>query len=410
MLLNIFSFTLTLLILIPISILGINGIFLALPLLMLWSVLYFARKSSLKFNTKKINISISFILVLLFVAMVPVIKQQNSFELLKMTAFGLIIYLTCILYVFCINEAFKENAVKSIFENIYYVGVLNSFVAIIVLVSPSLRGLIYSVIDTSPLNEIHLSIGMRSSGLFYFGGSIMSVFHCVVFYMALIYIANLKRKVSWYDYVFLLMNIAGIFVSGRFGFVLLILLVISLVTLPAKITAINKKVLLNLIAGAAFCMVIIVLNYYNQFKRLLDWGLEVFLNYFRDGQLRSHSTDVLETMYKFPHDLISGEGIFSQINVASDSGYILLIWYFGITAILFYFFLFLYHYLLARSSTSQALKNSLIFILFVIFIGNFKDIYLFASNGITQIYCIILLLCLTSRRVTENASVIESNC
>lgn len=327
--------------------------------------------------------------------------QQSFFDLVKMTSFGVFVLLACCMYVFFMKDCYNDKFQIKILENIYFAAVLNALTAIIVLVSPDARQIIYSIVDTSPLNELHLSIGMRSSGLFYFGGSIMSVFHCFIFYLSLIYVSNFKHKVSILDFIFLLINISGIFISGRFGFILLLVLMLLLLCLPKKTTCINKRVILGLMAFSVAIMSILIISYYDSVKRLIDWGLEVFINYIKNGHFESHSTDVLQTMYKLPDNLIFGEGIFSQEYLGSDSGYVQLLWYFGVIGLLFYASIFSIHAFFALNQPSKILRNLYLLILALIIIGNFKDIYLFASNGVTQIYFIIMILSLFDRRVSK---------
>lgn len=393
------SFISTFLTLIPISIGGVGGLYLSMPLILFWFFVSFYIEPKVKVSSSYLLIFISFVLLLLLVSLVTIIHSQNYYDLVKMTSFGLVVFISCSILVYCHKINFKVDADKIILSNIYIIGTINAFVAIVVLAVPTLRSIIYSVVDTSPLNEIHLEIGMRSSGLFYFGGSIMSMFHCLIIYIALIYITNFKRKASLIDYLFILINIGGIFVSGRLGFVFLIMMLFTLISLPGKIVLIKKKIIVNIFILATVFSFILLVQYYEHFKRLLDWGFEFFTNYINNGEIGSHSTDVLQTMYRFPNDLLIGNGIFSQIKLATDSGYVLLIWYFGIISILVYGALFFIHTFYVLVSKNEYFKKIYLLALIIIIVGNFKDIYLFASNGITQIYMIALIICVSSKKV-----------
>ncbi len=379
--------------LIPISLFSVSGIYLSFPLLLIWTIISLCKNKCIYIKKRNALITCSFIILILFVSCVPLLHAENYYDLIRMTSYGLFIYLNCSLLVYCHNVTFGEKSNLIILRNIYIVGTLNALVAVLVLVVPSIRSIIYSVIDTSPLNEVHLDIGMRSSGLFYFGGSIMSVFHCLIIYIGMLYASNFKRKISLYDYTCILINILGIFVSGRFGFLFLIFMFIFLMFINQKKSLVRKRIIINISLLAIVVIFLLLIEYYEHLKRLMDWGLEIFINYFESGKLESHSTDILQTMYLLPNNILFGNGVFSQIELSTDSGFILLIWYFGVIALIFYFFVFFVHFVVASSSTNIYWRNVFFVALSITLIGNFKDIYLFASNGITQIYIIALIIC-----------------
>lgn len=393
------SFISTFLTLMPMSILGIGGLYLSIPLLLFWCLISFYKNPNLVVTKNYLFILFTFIFLLSFVALVPILHSQNYYDLVKMTSYGMLVFICCSLLVYCHKLNFDVYADKEILKNIYITGTINAFVAIAVLAVPALRTIVYSVIDTSPLNEVHLDIGMRSSGLFYFGGSIMSMFHCLIIYIAMIYVTNYKNKINLYDYLFILTNVAGIFVSGRFGFVFLIIMLFTIIIVPRQIALVKKRIILNIFALAVFFSLILLFQYYDHFKRLLDWGFEFFTNYLNNGEIGSHSTDVLQTMYHFPKDILIGNGIFSQVELAIDSGFVLLIWYFGIISILVYGVLFFLHAIYVLHSKNECIKKVFLLTLIITIVGNFKDIYLFASNGVTQIYIITLIICVSSNRI-----------
>ena len=135
---------------------------------------------------------------------------------------------------------------------------VNAVFAIMLTISGPLRSIIFSVVDTHPANAHHLNLGVRSSGLFYFGGSILSVFDFIALYLVAILLSNYKFKQVtklFYGIVFLVITI-GLFLAGRFGVVLSILGCVFILVFPVrfhagfelyviKITIIGMVLLLN---------------------------------------------------------------------------------------------------------------------------------------------------------------------
>ncbi|MBD8163460.1 hypothetical protein [Erwinia persicina] len=384
--------------LIPMSLFGISSIYLSLPIVA-FNFLYNA------FNRKYQKIKQQDLLLLLLAVLVLfimitlglIVHNSDSLDLLRMTFFGSMIFFVSFMLVSNYINHNAERALPVLMRDIFLVAVVNSFVAVLVLVSKEARELIYSVVTTSPKNELHLTIGMRSSGLFYFGGSIMSMFNFVVFYIGLAYLSNYKKKIHFYDIVMLLVVVLGTFISGRMGLIFIIALIMGVIFLPKQILKVKKSIVLKVIFFSVILFIFLVIYKYEEFRRLLNWALELFLNYINTGKISSVSTNTLETMYVLPTDILLGTGLFSQTEIGSDSGYVLLIWYFGAIAILSYLFVFFLHFMLVTATHNKILFRLFVFTLTAVLIGNFKDIYLFASNGISQIYFIMLAFALLTK-------------
>jgi len=395
-------------IIMPVSVLGISAIYLATPIvvfLYIYSVLKYRNQNFL--SKKIIYVFLSYCIFVILISLVPILHDTDSYDLSKMTLYGIYIFILCFMLVSCYKKSYPTDFHYKMLRDIYWVSSINSIIAILVLVSDDIRGSVYSFIDTSPLNAVHIDIGMRSSGLFYFGGSIMSMFHCVVAYIGMIYVRykkiHLGNRFFIFDLGLLIVNIIAIFISGRFGAVVIFLAFVAFLFLPSRISSVDKAFLLKLLSIFLCIGMIVLVYFYNELSRVIEWAFEFILNYTREGKIGSESTDVLKTMYRFPSDLLFGEGIFSQLLLGIDSGYILLIWYGGIATVILLLLVFSLFFIVVKSNTlkNEDVYKAYVFISFLILIGNFKDIYLFASNGMTQLYFILFLLSCCRDRVNQ---------
>lgn len=415
MLYNVFYFTITLMLVIPMSISGVGSAILSFPIILISSFFYFIKKDP-DFLSKEVVLSLFFYFIfVVFVTLVPFIHATDSFDLLVFVYYGLFLFVSSFMLVFCYRCHYKENYQYILLRNLYLVGSLNAVVAVLVILSPEIKDVVYSVIDTSKTNEENLTSGLRSSGLFLFGGSIMSLFHCLIVYIGLVYVKYKKlymnNTVFIFDVILLAFNVLAVFLSGRMGGVILIITFVTILVTPSKFSRVNKIFVLKIILLVSSVLTSIILFFYNDFKKFIEWAFELFINIFSGNEVGTASSDVLKSMYRFPSDMIFGEGVFSMIGLGIDSGYVLMTWYFGIFAILVFLAMLCSHFFIVLQKHSNADVFAVyLFCLFLILIGNFKDIYLFGSSGVAQIYFISMILCLLNNgylklpRTLENKS------
>lgn len=383
----------------PMSILGIGSANLSFPIILLLFIFNFI-KSNPRFLSREIILSIFIYLVfLVFVALVPLIHGTNSFELLVFICYGFFIFISSVLLLVCYRSHYKDGYQYVVLRHLYLIGSLNAVIAVLVLLSPELKQIVYSIVDTNETTEEYLALGMRSSGLFVFGGSIMSLFHCLIVYIGLVHVkyklSHTNAKFIITDMILIVFNISAIFLSGRMGFIIILATLSLILILPARVTRVSKLFVIKVLVLSISLLACLVLFYYESFKNLIDWALELFINILMRNEIGTASSDVLKSMYRFPSDMVFGEGIFSMLGLGIDSGYVLLIWYFGVLGVLsFLLMLFLNFLILLQSHKNKDIFSVYLFSLFLILIGNFKDIYLFGSSGIAQIYFISMLLCL----------------
>lgn len=386
---------------IPMSIHEIGTVLFFSPVIFLVFCLFLI-KNNPKILSRKIIFSLfSYSLLLIFVALVPLVHATNSFELIKFVTYGLIIYLNAIMLVACYRCLYINDYKYILLRNIYLSGCINAVVTVLVLLSPEVRDILYSVIDTSPQNEEHLASGIRSSGLFVFGGSLMSLFHCLMIYIGLVYIQHKKNhkniKLSFIDLALIFLNVIAVFLSGRMGVLILLVGFVIILFAPEKFTRANKSLVLNSIFLLAATLTSLIVFFYDEFKTFIEWAFELFINMSGNNEATTASSEILKSMYHFPNEIIFGEGMFSSRELGIDSGYVLLTWYFGVFAVLATLSLLFYNFFLVlQNNKNRDMLAVYIICLCLILIGNFKDVYLFGSNGITQVYFISMLLCFFS--------------
>lgn len=146
------------------------------------------------------------------------------------------------------------------------------------------------------------------------------------------------------------------------------LLAISIILMPkdfkATISMVKKRFLFITLAFIVPIVIILLLMNFSStfamtFGRAIEYGFEMFVNYFAYGSFETDSTNELKTFYVFPTELktyIIGDGYWAhptdigQYYMNIDVGYLRLIYYFGIVGLLTY--LSMQIYLIVRAYKS----------------------------------------------------------
>jgi hypothetical protein len=196
----------------------------------------------------------------------------------------------------------------------------------------------------------------------------------------------------------------SLFLSGRtgffvFGFGLIYYLIVSWA--QGKKLHFKNILIVNFIL---FLIPVLILTYvvdFSDFERMINWFFEIFINVLEGNGATSASTDVLlNDMYFLPDgamNLLFGTFNFGRSDylpyINSDVGYVLFIYGAGLLGLFISFSLYGYFYIVSLNfKNDQRLSFILKFILFMVFIGNFKDEYYFSIDGITPILMIIVAL------------------
>lgn len=309
-------------------------------------------------------------------------------------------YVVSLLYSYVYGQQFEMKLIS----NIFYIGVINSFVAVLTLISNDFSSALYNLIDISGNAQIHLEQGYRSTGLFYSGASTLSLFNAVIFFIGvLMFFGRNNTQSPLYRNnnrtILASITLTIVFVStcvaGRLGLMLILLTVISVLFLPNHI--IYKKKFLSCFILNALLVSPLLFFYYEHIEYILRWAFELFFNGLNSRELSSKSSDVLfDTMYFLPEnemDILFGTGTFGRGDGAkyidSDVGYVLMIFYGGgasIAVLMFVYAKILYDAVIAEKSLVRLV---VIYTLMIIFFANFKDVYLYGLNGINQLLFVL---------------------
>jgi hypothetical protein len=312
-------------------------------------------------------------------------------------------YALSILYGYVYGQAFEIKLIS----NIYYIGVLNSLISVLALLSRDFSLALYGFIEISDDATTHLKQGYRATGLFYSGASTLSLFNAVIFFIGVLiffgknYQNNIQASPCKNNnrIILALVTLTIVFVStcvaGRLGLMLILLTVISVMFLPGYI--IYKKRLLSYFILNAFFVSLFLFFYYEYIEFILRWAFEVFFNWLNSSEVSSKSSDVLfDTMYFLPEsgmDILFGTGTFGRGEgvkyIDSDVGYILMIFYGGILSIAVLMFVYAKILFDAINAGKSLVRLVVIYTLMVIFFANFKDVYLYGLNGINQLLFIL---------------------
>ncbi|WP_194091039.1 O-antigen polymerase [Vibrio hibernica] len=317
---------------------------------------------------------------------------------MKLTLYGMMILSSSYILVEWVSH-FRPNEVKIIIiESILLVSVFYALISILVFTSPTFNDLFYSLYDSTFLNDEFIDRRIRTSGIFYGGFSIVSVYFSVVYYIALSYGFTYKKDNLYFKVIPLIFIFVIIF-TGRVG--LLIVMLISIVSIfsPRKYMMVSKRLLMLYIFIIFSLLLIFLYFYYDQFSKLIMWSFELFINLFSGRGITSSSTsNLFDDMMFLPDNLFLGEGFFylgkGIDGVSSDSGYIMLLYYGGVISMLTYISIYLYIGSIFAFGKDLVLKRMGLLITLLCLILNIKDIYLFGISGITQIYFILLFLSL----------------
>jgi len=307
-------------------------------------------------------------------------------------------YVLSLLYSYVYGQQFEMKLIS----NIFYIGVINSSISLLTLINSDFSSVLHSIIDISDNAKIHLEQGYRATGLFYSGASTLSLFNAVIFFIGiLIFFGRNNTKLplchnrTILAYITLTIVFVSTCVAGRLGLMLILLTAISVLFLPSYILYKNR-LLSYFVLNALFASPFLFL-YYEHIESILRWAFELFFNGLNSSDLSSQSSDVLfDTMYFLPEnemDILFGTGTFGRGDgveyIDSDVGYILMIFYGGMSSIAVLMFVYAKILYDAVFSEKSLVRLVVIYTLIIIFFANFKDVYLYGLNGINQLLFVL---------------------
>ena len=380
----------------------------SLCLVLIWLIFY----RNKKIDGFIIDLSILLLLIFIFSSVALVITDIQYFiEGLRgplrpiralITLLGC--YLLCRFYL----EEYGENKIKEIVpKHIYFAISFHALIMTLQFFIPDFRDVIYSF--TTAKNQIEFYQEFRMAGLAGAGGAQISAFQSLGFFIGLHLAFNSKIKF----HVFLisqLLIILSCFFSGRTG--LYIILVGSLAYIPIAFYFQNFKGFKRFILGSAGVLFLFTglfsqlysSNFYDiQFLSVaFQRNFEAFLSFQETGTFQESTILTLLDMIILPTDIETivfgdyrlwadsgthGSGLPRILD--SDIGYIRFLWSYGIfVSILNYIFYIFLAYCVWKSKSHSSLKFLCIFLISMIFILHFKEIFIFTRTGLS-IICLI---------------------
>tara|TARA_B100000963_G_scaffold361835_1_gene400137 strand:+ start:1953 stop:3227 length:1275 start_codon:yes stop_codon:yes gene_type:complete len=380
-------------------------VLLSLFLILVWLIFY----KSNKIDSFIIDLSILLLIIFVFSSIALVTTDIQYFvEGLRgplrpiralITMLGC--YLLCRFYL----EKYGENKIKDIVpKHIYYAISFHALIMTLQFFIPEFRDAIYSF--TTAKNQIEFYQEFRMAGLAGAGGAQISAFQSLGFFIGLHLAFNSKIKFP----VFLiaqLLIILSCFFSGRTG--LYIIFVGSLAYIPIAFYFQNFRGLKRFMFGSIAVLTLFIgsfsLFYSSNFFDIqflsvaFQRNFEAFLSFQETGSFQESTISTLFEMIILPSDfetIVFGDyrlwadsgahGSGLPRILESDIGYIRFLWSYGIfVSILNYIFYIFLAYYVWKSKSHSSLKFLCIFLISMIFILHFKEIFIFTRTGLSII-------------------------
>lgn len=291
----------------------------------------------------------------------------------------------------------KGDIVPFLFKVFIGVVLFQSFLALMMFFFKGFGEFMTSLIS---VNEVELSVmeenyGMRFLGWganFFIAGVINGTALILIVYL---FLDNRIKHLAGGTLIYIAILIIGILMSRTTIVGFLISLFYLLIWKWKNISMFKKKIKWILWILVFLCIGIFLLFIYLDEKIVL-WAFELFLNYTDSGEMSSASTDRLKEMYVFPVNIetyLIGNGLFMSKTggyyMQTDVGYLRLLYYGGIPAIVCYFFYPFWVIKKICSHKISSLLSKLLLILFLYMIVlNFKGLVDF-NFLFVLIYCLI---------------------
>lgn len=295
-----------------------------------------------------------------------------------------IIYLFILSYAvfYIINFFHKQIEEILIIKYIIATLILSSIISILMYVNPAICSFFFELqgIDLES-RAVQLYFGTRLIGLgcFYFGGGLTYGFGLILVVLLLLKRTSGIGKLTLiilYSFLFVI----GIFVARTClvgSAISFLLLIINLLKLKIKKYVLNVFVKFTLVVVCFSIALTLIYNTIpaikNNYSQIVDFGFELFVNYFEKGELETDSTEGLKTLYIWPDEMktyIIGDGRFIGDTEATyykntDVGYLRLIYYFGILGMLLLLMQQFYVLRWLRNYTNDTYERQMYKLLFV---------------------------------------------
>jgi hypothetical protein len=294
---------------------------------------------------------------------------------------------------------------RTVMTHIFLVGIIHGLIIVLASVLPSFSSFLETYLYFS---EKAIEVGYRKqSGILFEGFSILSVTQAMTYICGLALLFDQKHKSGRSSKLLIFVGVLVIFMSiilcARLG-----LLVFAIATLMFawKIFVASRRIISGrtklFLAGTVVVIIgvgVYLFNNSDNFQEIansISYTFEMFYSLQEKGTFESRSTNIIfDEMYFLPESIVEqlvGTGNFGRSNageyIASDIGYILIIFgagYIGVLCVFLY-----YIYLGIRVLRAKHLRSpvamALAFFCGMMIMVNFKDIILDHMLGLSQIF------------------------
>lgn len=325
----------------------------------------------------------AFFLWFLVVIATPFISGSRDYTYISycITFFSWFMYLFAI--VIRLKKKNRGKNLLELFMQLFIICmVLYVLSTIVILLVSELRTLVLSTVDISAhqiallqRDKYYTRIGWAG-----FSGYSTSLKCTVAICFQLYFIVkniNEKRKNTIGSYVSYVLLMVGNALYARTGMLIslvcTIVAVFSIAIILNKTTAFIKYFVLVILLGI---IGILALNAYSGDNAVLDWILEVFVNYESGNGLNSISTSIIFNQMIFeikPITLLLGDGYYTSATggyyMSTDLGFMRLILYLGLPATILIYWVYMYSLKWISTISKQRSLKVLVMALFITFLG-----------------------------------------
>jgi hypothetical protein len=286
-------------------------------------------------------------------------------------------------------------------KHIFIIGVINALFVLLMFMFDGLRA---QMLDILNYKEGAKKIaGTRSFDLSMGGSALASIVFSIIFIQGVL----LKRHINK-----TLINIGLIIIfiatllTGRTGLVIIIIsLIICIIDAAFKINLsrfYRKNIKSMVVTSLTIVVLVMSFSYFmpenakvRMQETILPWAFEFYYSYLENGDLDTHSTDVIfNKMYFLPNnskDIIFGTsnmGRSDNLNyIPSDVGYIRIIFAVGIIGLALIFTPYIYLLYYGFKNRKGYLSSKMLVIAsIVMFIANFKELVVLPRGGASILF------------------------
>lgn len=265
---------------------------------------------------------------------------------------------------------FKVKSIDTIIRGLITISIAQAIVMVFSLFVPPLKDFVFAIMDADPQSHNFSNFGMDDLSFRGFALASdrtlgMSVFFANVgFFISLflVYSKDAKKKYIVLSVAFFLICLGGLLAARTFFlglFLNIVLFVLYLLFLPPKAKYLSRyyRNIMIIIITAIILVPIIIANffpeYFDMFELAYEWAFEMFINLFENGSIETQSssdllTNHLSVIPSSASVILIGDSDRTFINGIhymgqfTDSGYLRMIYVFGIIGSLAFYVFWIY--------------------------------------------------------------------